>query len=116
MTWVFFSLRTLLLLAMTATGATVVRQAHPTSGYLLTAAGAFELLSTCCWRGIHLATDGPYPAGVLYIGLRILGELTMAISVGLIVAALVTLANRIAARRKESAGGAQPQPPAPSAF
>lgn len=103
MTWLYFVVKVFLLLGLVGAGATLVRQAHARSGYLLVAAGALQLVTSCCVRGVHLAVDYSYERQMMFNGLTLLSTLVHIVVVGLVIAALVGLANALSARRKQAA-------------
>jgi hypothetical protein len=98
MAWMATCIGLLVALAFIGAGATVVRKARPTSGYLLIGAGVLELLMRCC----RFATD---PQRLLerglvdyevvrpmYLGVRVLGAVEWLLVGVLVAVALVGLA------------------------
>lgn len=53
MAWMATCIGLLVAIAFIGVGATVVRKAHPTSGYLFIGAGLLELLMRCCNFGTN---------------------------------------------------------------
>lgn len=92
----------LVALALIGVGATVVRKARPTSGYLFIAAGALELLMRCCRFGatpermMDMFADGDVARWTM-IGMGLLSILDWMIVGVLLAVALVGLARDLRA-------------------
>lgn len=94
--WLYTFFAVLIGVAYLGVGATVVRAAKPTAGYLLIGAGALEILTTCCNMIAYRVVEIDY-GGVANIGLMLLGTLQTALTGVLIAVAAVMLANAVRA-------------------
>ena len=103
MMWAYSCFGVLVSLAFIGVGATVVRAARPTSGYLFIAAGALELLAQCCSTATAFPmlreTDMDYDTvRLVMMGSGVLGALETIVFGVLVALALAGLAKELRAR------------------
>lgn len=81
-----------LALALIGVGIAVVRPARPTAGWLVTAAGAVDLLSTCCFRAMDSLQEAEhFDPMIMSLTSRALGTADLAVYLGLLTAAAAML-------------------------
>ncbi|HJL15706.1 MAG TPA: hypothetical protein RMH99_08625 [Sandaracinaceae bacterium LLY-WYZ-13_1] len=106
MPWMATCIGLLVAIALIGVGASVVRAARPTSGYLLVAAGVLELLMRCCRFGVHperlgdVLDDPDVVEPLLYVT-TVLGAVEWLLVGVLVAVALVGLARDLKATAGE---------------
>lgn len=90
--WGFSCVGLLVGLAYIGVGATVVRAAKPTAGYMLIGIGALQLLMRCCTTGLSFADLTGDTADAAYLGMSLLGMGETVLVGALVAAAAVMLA------------------------